>query len=423
LSHNDFILNLLNLKDKNIKFDDNFLSVEVINNVESKVFHAKLTYTPDACHNCGHVFDNNIIKYGFKSSRIKLPSVSGFNAYLKLKKQRYFCKHCNSTFILKTNVVNKNCFISNNTKLSIALSAKDKISEKDIAKNHNVSHSTVNRVIDSFYQHYKPKFNYLPKHLCFDEFKSVKSADGAMSFIFCDADTGQIVDIVEDRRLHVLNNYFMKYSKAARNAVRTVVIDMYSPYISLIKSIFPKAKIIIDKFHIIQLFSRALNKTRIKIMNKDEKNYNKFKKYWKLLLKDTSSISYTTYNYHRSFKKPMREIDIINYLIDLDPELKATYELYHDIRYCIKHKDFSLLNRTLSNVNNLISDYMKTSVKTLQKYIGYIENSFIYDYTNGILEGINNKIKVIKRIAFGYRSFYHFRNRILITQNLATLKA
>jgi transposase len=244
-----------------------------------------------------------------------------------------------------------------------------------------------------------------------------------MSFIFCDADTGQIVDIVEDRRLHVLNNYFMKYSKAARNAVRTVVIDMYSPYISLIKSIFPKAKIIIDKFHIIQLFSRALNKTRIKIMNKDEKNYNKFKKYWKLLLKDTSSISYTTYNYHRSFKKPMREIDIINYLIDLDPELKATYELYHDIRYCIKHKDFSLLNRTLSNVNNLISDYMKTSVKTLQKYIGYIENSFIYDYTNGILEGINNKIKVIKRIAFGYRSFYHFRNRILITQNLATLKA
>lgn len=362
MSLNDCIINLLNLKDENIKFDDNFYSEETIDHVESKMFHGILSYTPDACYNCGHVMDNNIIKHGFKTSTIKIPKVSGFNAYLKLKKQRYYCKHCNSTFTLKTNIVNKNCYISNNTKVSIALSAKDKLSEKDIAKNHNVSHSTVNRVIDSFYQHYKPKFNYLPKHLCFDEFKSVKSADGAMSFIFCDADTGQIVDIVEDRRLHVLNNYFMKYSKAARNAVRTVVIDMYSPYISLIKSIFPKAKIIIDKFHIIQLFSRALNKTRIKIMNKDEKNYNKFKKYWKLLLKDTSSISYTTYNYHRSFKKPMREIDIINYLIDLDPELKATYELYHDIRYCIKHKDFSLLNRTLSNVNNLISDYCERQV-------------------------------------------------------------
>ena len=423
MSLNNCIINLLNLKDKNIKFDNNFLSVEIINNMESKVFHAKLTYIPDACYNCGHIFDSNIIKYGFKSSRIKLPKVSGFNTYLKLRKQRYYCKHCNSTFILKSNIVAKHCYISNNTKLSIALSAKDKISEKDIAKNHNVSHSTVNRIIDSFYLHYKANFNYLPKHLCFDEFKSVKSASGAMSFIFCDSETGQIVDILEDRRLHVLINYFLQYSKAARNSVKTVVIDMYSPYISLIKAVFPKADIIIDKFHIVQIFSRALNKTRIKIMNKDKKNYNKLKKYWKLLLKDTSSINYTTYHYHRSFKKLMREIDIINYLIDLDPELKATYKLYHNIRHCIEKKNFSLLNQILSNASVLISDYMKTSIKSIKKYIEYIKNSFKYNYTNGILEGINNKIKVIKRIAFGYRSFYHFRNRILITQNLVRLKA
>ncbi|MEJ9279956.1 transposase, partial [Ureibacillus thermosphaericus] len=39
-----------------------------------------------------------------------------------------------------------------------------------------------------------------------------------------------------------------------------------------------------------------------------------------------------------------------------------------------------------------------------------------------ILEGINNKIKVIKRISFGYRCFHHFRNRIMITQNLITMK-
>src|SRR5690606_21151272 len=123
----------------------------------------------------------------------KMPSVSGFNTYLKLKKQRYYCKHCESTFTLTTDVVAKNCCISNNTKAAIALHAKEKISEKDIAKHHNVSHSTVNRIINSFYNYFKPNFTYLPKHLCFDEFKSVKSAAGAMSFIFCDAKTGKIV--------------------------------------------------------------------------------------------------------------------------------------------------------------------------------------------------------------------------------------
>jgi len=86
-----------------------------------------------------------------------------------------------------------------------------------------------------------------------------------MSFIFCDSDTGQIVDIVEDRRLPVLKDYFLRYSKSSRNAVKTIVIDIYRPYISLIKSLFPNTKIIFDKFHIIQLFSRALNKTRIKL--------------------------------------------------------------------------------------------------------------------------------------------------------------
>ena len=70
-------------------------------------------------------------------------------------------------------------------------------------------------------------------------------------------------------------------------------------------------------------------------MNQDKKNYNKLKKYWKLLLKDRSKINRVKYNYYRLFKKLMREIDIIHYLLDLDGELKASYELYHHVRYCL----------------------------------------------------------------------------------------
>lgn len=394
----------------------------MIKGVLSKVFHGTLTYQPAACYACGHVFDDQIIKHGFKTSLIKIPSVSGFNSYLKLRKQRYFCKHCVSTFTLKTKVVAKNCCISNQTKAAIAIQAKDKISEKDIAKNHNVSSSTVSRVILSFYEYYKPNYNYLPKHLCFDEFKSVKSAAGAMSFIFCDSETGKIIDIVEDRRLHVLKAYLLRYSKQARSAVQTIVIDMYTPYISLIEDLFPNAEIIIDKFHIIQLFNRALNKTRVRVMNQNKKHYNKLKKYWKLLLKDQANVDYKNYKYHRSFKKLMSEMDIIHYLLNIDPELKASYELYQHVRYCVKNQEFEQLIRALKSRQKNVSSYMKTSIRTIMKYIDYVENTLKYDFNNGVLEGINNKIKVIKRIAFGYRCFYNFKNRILITHNLATVK-
>jgi len=55
-----------------------------------------------------------------------------------------------------------------------------------------------------------------------------------MSFIFCDFVTGQIIDIEKDRRLPVLKDYFLQYSKWAGNKVKTIVIDIDGPYISLI---------------------------------------------------------------------------------------------------------------------------------------------------------------------------------------------
>ena len=69
-----------------------------------------------------------------------------------------------------------------------------------------------------------------------------------MSFIFCDADTKQIIDIVEDRRLSSLQAYFKRYTEETRSRVKHIVIDMYAPYISLIKELFPHAKLFLINF-------------------------------------------------------------------------------------------------------------------------------------------------------------------------------
>ncbi|MBN2796767.1 MAG: ISL3 family transposase [Clostridia bacterium] len=423
MPHIDFIQDLLDLKDQNIIISENCYSEEKIKGIIHKIINAKLIYNPIACYKCGHIKDDHIVKHGFKTSHIKTLSTAGFHTILRLDKQRYRCRHCNSTFTLKTSLVNDGCFISNNTKLSIALDAKKKVSEKDLALNHNVSHSTVSRIIDNAYEAYKVNKNYLPTNLCFDEFKSVKSTSGAMSFLFVNADSGEIIDIVEDRKLEHLKRYFLSFSKSARRAVRNIVIDMYSPYMTLIKSLFPNAKIVIDKFHLVQLFSRALNKTRIRIMNQSDKHYNKFKKFWKLILKDRNKLDTVRLQYNRTFRKQMREIDIVDFLMEQNTEFKASYTLYQDILTAIKLKNISLLESILSSENLLVSSYMITSLKTVKKYKKYIINMFQCQYTNGVIEGINNKIKVIKRIAFGYRSYVHFRNRILITQGILKIKA
>ena len=424
MSQDNYILNLLNIEDKNIKLVKDFYKIEEINNVKYKIIEATLSYEPVYCHRCGCVFDEKQTyeKNGFKQSDILLLDVANYGCVLRLHKQRYLCHSCNKKFFAKTKLVDDYSFISNPVKYAIALDLKNKISEKDIAKRYRVSPNTVERIIDSYYEGKKLYKHYLPEVLSFDEFKSVKSADGAMSFHMCDGKTGKTIDIVEDRKLMSLMKYFGYYTHKARSNVKLIVIDMYSPYISLIKKMFPNAEIIIDKFHITQLISTSLNKTRIKLMKKDKKNYNKLKRYWRLILKSSEELDNSRWKKWTCFDKMMTQSDIVDYLINIDEELKETYNIYQNILYAIKNNKYINLKNTLSNASDKISSYMKTSVKTLTNYLPYIKNTLSNSYHNGFIEGNNNFIKVLKRIAFGFRSFTRFKARIMICKNLLHIK-
>ena len=102
-------------------------------------------------------------------------------------------------------------------------------------------------------------------------------------------------------------------------------------------------------------------------------------------------------------------------LIELD-------EIYQNILYSIKNNKYKELETILNNNHNNISSYMKKSIKTLKGYLPYIKNTLTNPYHNGFVEGNNNFIKVIKRIAFGFRSFHRFKARIMICKNLLHVK-
>lgn len=78
---------------------------------------------------------------------------------MELRKQRFLFKQCDKTFTLETNIVEKHCNISKNTKLAILEDAKEKLSEKQIAKNNNVSTNSVSRIIFNQYGEHKPSYN------------------------------------------------------------------------------------------------------------------------------------------------------------------------------------------------------------------------------------------------------------------------
>ncbi|MGZ7242386.1 transposase, partial [Streptococcus pyogenes] len=70
--------------------------------------------------------------------------------------------------------------------------------------------------------------------------------------------------------------------------------DMFSPYYQLAKQLFPNAKIVLVRFHIVQHLSRAMNRVRIQIMNQFDRKlqeYRALKRYWKLIQQDSRKLS------------------------------------------------------------------------------------------------------------------------------------
>ena len=398
--------------------------MENFKGVYSKIIHAKLSYSPNQCPHC---HGKDIIKWGSKTSNIRLLKILEYNSILRLQKQRFRCKDCGKTFSAETDIVDKNCCISNDVKLAITLKLQKNISEKDIASDFNVSPNTVNRIINSFFKEHLPNKNYLPQALCFDEFKATNDCEGAMAFIFCNADNGNITDILPNRRLSYLKEYFSSFSLEARKKVKHIVIDIYKPYMTLVNDLFPNAKISLDRFHLVQLINRSFNKTRIKIMNqcknKDDRYYNKLKKFWSLLLKNCLDLKTERINRGRMFDYALlSEEEIVDIILSKNNELKIAYEIYQELLIAIQDRKFNNFKAIIEKYYYVSNEIMKTSLKTFKKYLEYIENSLTYDYNNGLIEGINRKIKTIKRTAYGYKSFYHFRAKILISNNLLATK-
>ena len=422
MTHNDYTKNILNIKDENIYFYENCLENRKINGNEVKVFHGFLTYTPKSCEKCGCINNgtNDIIKWAWdRNCLVKIPKVSNFNTILLLDKQRFYCKHCNKTFSARTSLVDFHKQISNNTKLSIILDLMDKGSELDISKRNNVSTNTTNRILHEISNDKIVKNNgILPDKFGIDEFMATRDTISKMAFIIVDQNNKNIFDINNSRLSLDVEKYFKNYSKKQRDKVKFITMDLYKPYYKLMHSLFRNAILIPDRFHIVIQVRNALDKTRIKLCTKSNKNYTKLKKYWKLILKDKRKLDKNNKTYQKCFKKEMSQYDIVNYLLNTNEQLYETYQIYQSILYSLNTRNKDIFLSIINGKNPKISKYMRKAIKTFKNMKEYIINSFDYEYSNGIVEGTNNIIKQIKHTACGYRKFNHLKARVMLIKGL-----
>jgi transposase len=188
-------------------------------------------------------------------------------------------------------------------------------------------------------------------------------------------------------------------------------------YPKLAETVFPNALVIYDRFHITNALNRSLNKTRIQVMKAlpvSSLGYKQLKRYWKLLLMAPEKLNYKFCHRWTYFKNWLTADGVVDELLAINPILSATYMTLHQLLSAIRRRDWQTFKLNLKTTNE-VSELLKKSLTELNKKPEYIENALEYRYSNGPLEGTNNKLKVLIRNAYGFRNFNQYRLRALYT--------
>lgn len=393
---------LIGIKDKNITLN------KVLKHKTHIEMIATLDYAPGNCNHC----QGKQIKYDFqKPSKIPFLEVAGFPSLIRLKKRRFQCKNCRKVTVSETSLIQKNCQISEPLRQKVAQALVNRQALTHIAQDLAISTSTVHRKLKEFT--FKEDFSRLPEILSIDEFSYQK---GKLAFIAQDFETKKIITILENRTQTTIRNHFFRYSKEARNSVKVVTVDMSA----MIPKLFPNAKIVIDRFHIVQHMSRALNHTRIQLMTQFDKKsleYRALKYYWKSVLKDSRKLSLNSFR-SRTFGETLTPKECLTEIFHLVPELKGYYDLYQFLLFHLQEKNadyfFDLIEEALPHLNQTF----KTALRTILHHKQHVINAIELPYSNAKLEATNKLIKDIKRNAFGFRNFDNFKKRIFIALNM-----
>lgn len=204
---------------------------------------------------------------------------------------------------------------------------------------------------------------------------------------------------------------------------------MYEPYLLVQKIMFTKAKYVVDRFHYIRYVMDALDKVRIrwqKEYGEKSKEYKilKNKKNVSLLRRYSNEIDWwvEVSRYKNGHMVKMLPSTVLDELLGINDEIKYAYQLKEAFLDIINHSNYEIVKTELKNYidvcrNSGLNEFIEAS-NTIENWLEYICNSFIDErYSNGFTEGTNNKIKVIKRIGFGYKNFDFFRKRVLYIFN------
>lgn len=389
--HNNYIKDLLGFKDVIVK--------KVTNDKENIWIEIKTKQKEVTCPCCANLTSKI---HDYRTQIIKDAPIQFKKTYLILRKRRYVCKSCGKKFFEDLEFLPK--FYRMTSRLSCwiydQLLSTTPISK--IASTANVSSNTVFRILALF----NVSSSSLPEVLSIDEFKG-NTGDSKYQVALLDNLSGRVLDILPSRKVHDLCEYFKKFSLDERRKVKFFVTDLWEDYKGIAMTYFPNAKVVADRFHFVRYACKAFDDVRIRVQKNVPKTTRKYIKGSKKLL------------LARPFNLNTKGLEKVSYILNnFHDDLRTSYIFKEQLLDIAKLRSPTLAKKLfiewIESAEATGIPELLACTKTYRNWFVEICNSFEVPFSNGVIEGTNNKIKVLKRMAFGFRNFFNFRARILL---------
>ncbi len=368
-----------------------FLGNAVIFNVEAKNRHVE-------CSSCGH--KDSIFK-GHRERYFRMPPIGRKQALLCVTINRLQCKSCRKIWWPSLSFVKGKVRYTR----SFALTVLDMLrfaTIKAVSDFLHVSWNVVKQIhkdkLGKTYRHIRLTD---VKYLGMDEF-SIRKNHSYMT-VFVNLQTGRILHAVEGRSKEAIVHFLKRVKRVAKN-LKAIAMDMSVSYSSAVKEILPNIPIVFDRYHIMAIMNRHIDDLRREQQRSLSGQGKKFIKGSRfLLLRNYDSV-----------KGENRER--LNTLLDANAPLYEIHTMKEQLRL------FWEQTNQLEAVTHLVAwifDAMISDVKQLRKMASTLIDHFMgvihyypHKITNGLLEGLNNKIKTMKRQAYGFRDMEYFKLRL-----------
>jgi transposase len=336
--------------------------------------------------------------------------------FLEINRRQFNCKKCNKPFSEELEFVQERRRYTKRlaTKIIEEVLADD---IRSVAKKGGVTEKEIERMLKDASKDLSKVKPIGLKRLGIDEIALVKG-QGKYCAVLIDIDRSKLLAIIEGRTKEEIKKILTGWGSEVLEGIQEVSIDLWKGYKSLAKEMMPNAQVVADRFHVMAQINQELDGERKKEKRKITAEIKQSKTHEEKLEKETILAGITDSKY--AILKNEKDLndkqkDKLTQVRDVSSRLKIMHQLKEEFREIFEKTEqwtdgLLGLGQWLSKAQKYFVNSKSTIYRWFDEILAYFDNRT----TSGVVEGINNKLKLIKRSGYGFTNFENFRSRCLL---------